>query len=365
MRNLLHTFCSVAIIAWSIVSYQNAFAETHYEGLIKEDFSSLRYSFPVSEGWSSEKLSRAMLYAQELGSSAIVVLHKGELVLEWGRTALRINSHSVRKSLLSALYGVAVEKNLIDLSLTMTDLGIDDRPPCLDDTEKQATVLDLLKSRSGVFHEAAYESEGMKRGRPSRGAFDVGGHWYYNNWDFNVLGTIFERRTNLTIGQAFQEWIADPIGMQDFRAEDVHYRWEEVSLHPAYPFWVSARDLARFGQLYLNNGNWNGAQVIPSGWIRESTAAYSDTSRGGYGYMWWIHPSGAYYAHGHMGQFVLVIPEQEIVIVSRVFTGTPSFNRLPAEIWHELQGVVRPIHFEQFKRLVDLIVEAAPYREKL
>ena len=92
----------------------------------------------------------------------------------------------------------------------------------------------------------------MKRRRPSRGVFLPGERWYYNNWDFNVLGTIFELETNISIGQAFKEWISDPIGMQDFRAEDVHYRWEKASLYPAYPFWVSARDLTRFGHCICN-----------------------------------------------------------------------------------------------------------------
>lgn len=353
-------FWYVLLLTLPVIFPQKTNAENNLGGLIKEDFSSLQYSFPVAQDWSFEKLSRALLYAQEINSTAVVVLYDGQLVLEWGRTTLRIKSHSIRKSLLSALYGVAVQKNLIDLSSTLKVLGIDDRPPCLTSTEKQATVLDLLKSRSGVFHVAASESEGMKRRRPSRGAFAVGEHWYYNNWDFNVLGTIFEKQTNLTIGRAFKEWIADPIGMQDFRPQDVHYRWEKESLHPAYPFWVSARDLARFGQLYLQKGQWDGVEVISANWIDESTTSYSDTSDGGYGYMWWIHPSGAYYAEGYKGQYLAVIPQREIVIVNRVFTGTPSFNCLPLEIRNELKEFERPITGLQFRRLVDLILEAAP-----
>jgi len=336
-------------------------AQKDFNGLIKGDSSSLRHAFPSAEDWSFEKLSRAMLYAQEIGSSAVVVLHNGRLVLEWGKTNLRIKSHSVRKSLLSSLYGVAVEKNMIDLSLTLADLGIDDRPPRLTLDEKQATILDLLKARSGVYHGAAAESGNMKRKRPYRGEFSAGEHWYYNNWDFNVLGTIFERQTDMTIGQAFKEWLADPLEMQDFRLEDVHYQWESVSLHPAYPFWISARDLARFGQLYLLEGRWNGVQVLPAAWVNESSTSYSDTSRGdGYGYMWWIHPSGAYYADGYMGQYVVIIPERQMVIVHRVFTGTPSFNCLSSDTIKELRQLVKPVNGPEFRRLIDLILEAAP-----
>jgi len=364
MNKLSSVFWFVPLLVLTTLFPQKAPAQNSLNGLVKEDFASLQYSFPIAQDWSFEKLSRALLYAQEIGSTAVVVLHDGKLVLEWGRTTLRIKSHSVRKSLLSALYGIAVKKNLTDLSSTLEEIGIDDRPPCLTAAEKQATIMDLLKSRSGIFHEAASESENMKRRRPSRGAFAVGEHWYYNNWDFNVLGTIFERQTNLSIGQAFKEWIADPIGMQDFRPQDVHYRWEEVSLHPAYPFWISARDLARFGQLYLQGGKWEDVEVISAEWIHESTTSYSDTSDGGYGYMWWIHPSGAYYAEGYKGQYVVVIPEYNIVIVNRVFTGTPSFNCLPLQIRNELKEYERPLSGLHFRRLVDLILEAVPSMQK-
>jgi len=330
-------------------------------GFIKDDFASLRYSFPIAENWSAEKLSQATLYAQEIGSSAVIVMHDGKLVLEWGKTNLRMWSHSVRKSLLSALYGVAVEKGLIDLNTTLGDLGIDDRPPRLSAQEKQATILNLLQSRSGIYHEAAAESANMKRGRPSRDVFRPGEHWFYNNWDFNVLGTIFELKTNVALGQAFKDWIADPIGMQDFRAEDVHYNWEKVSLYPAFPFWISARDLARFGQLYLQLGVWEDKRVVPEDWIYASTFPFSKAYEGiGYGLMWWTHPSGAYYAHGYMGQFIVVVPELKIVIVNRVFTGTPSMNCLSDEIKEELKPYIRPVGRQQMKRLVDLILQAKP-----
>src|SRR5262249_5297964 len=73
---------------------------------------------------------------------------------------------------------------------------IDDKPPALTDGEKQATVRDLLMARSGVYHEAAAENDHMKQVRPERGSHRHGTFWYYNNWDFNVLGTIYRQRTS-------------------------------------------------------------------------------------------------------------------------------------------------------------------------
>ncbi|MCP3928019.1 MAG: serine hydrolase [Bacteroidetes bacterium] len=321
---------------------------------------SLQQSFPSVQAWSFEKLARAFYFAEEAGSTAVVVLHKGQLVAEWGKTTLRIRSNSVRKSLLSALYGIAVDKKLMDLSTTLDELGIDDRPPCLTAKEKQATIADLLKSRSGIYHPAAAESSGMKKRKPARGFYAPGQYWYYNNWDFNALGTIFERKSNISINQAFKEWIADPIGMQDFRIQDVEYKWEPTSIHPAYHFWISPRDLARFGQLYLQKGLWKNTQVIPASWVDESTVSHSKTSNGGYGYMWWINPDSSYYASGFMGQKILIIPKHEIVIVNSVFTGTRSFPYLSPETMEELRHFISPVDPHEFRQLVELILEAAP-----
>ena len=315
---------------------------------------SLSNTFPPAQGWSSEKLSTARDYANEIGSSSVIFIYDGKLVAEWGDTIKRIKSHSVRKSLLSALYGIAVEKKLIDLDATMDELGIDDTPPSLTDEEKKAKVSDLLKARSGIYHPAAKESSSMKKKRPERGTYPPGTHWYYNNWDFNVLGTIFENETGMTIGIAFQEWIAKPIGMQDFRVEDVIYEKESISRHASYPFWISARDLARFGVLYLNEGKWNGRQVIPAHWIKESTSAKIQWEKGGYGYMWWITQTGDYYASGFGGQYVGISPKRRLVIVNRVDTGSEGKER---RNWY-LFG--KKVSMNQFSKLVNLILEASP-----
>jgi CubicO group peptidase (beta-lactamase class C family) len=358
----LSSYVAISVMALLLITPKNIYArDQRQSGFIKQDFASLRYSFPVSEDWSQDRLSGAMLYAQEIGSSAVIVLHDGKLVLEWGKTNLPMWSHSVRKSLLNALYGIAVEKGLIDLSTTIAELGLDDRPPKLTEQEKQATILHLLQSRSGVYHEAAWESENMKKRRPGRGVFRPGEHWFYNNWDFNVLGTIFELKTDTPIGQAFKEWIGDPIGMQDFGVEDVHYRWNKVSLYPAYPFWISARDLARFGQLYLQLGKWQDQQIVPEDWIYASTFPYSRAYDDiGYGLMWWTYANEAYYAHGYNGQFIIIIPELKVVIVHRVFTGTPSMSSLSDEIREEMKPYLRPVGRQQMKRLVDLLLAAMP-----
>ncbi|MDI6028396.1 serine hydrolase [Corticibacterium sp. UT-5YL-CI-8] len=210
---------------------------------------------------------------------------------------------------------------------------------------------DLLMARSGIYHVAAYETAGIRQKRPERGSHAPGSFWFYNNWDFNALGTIYRQQTGEDIFQSFAQRIAAPISMEDFSAGDGSYSLEKSSVHPAYPFTMSARDLARFGQLFLNGGQWGGRQVIPAAWVGEATTALSQPSdhTSGYGYMWWTlrtdhwGQGGAFNA-GYGGQVVAYVPEKRLVIVQTV---DPAQNR-------------RGIEMRDFFQLMRKIAAAAP-----
>jgi len=286
----------------------------------------LKYENPEAAGWSGKKLEQAKKLWEECGSDAFMVIDDGVVVVAWGDVTRRYMCHSVRKSFLSALYGVFVGEGRIDTSATIEDIGIDDKPP-LTELEKSARVADLLKSRSGVYHPAAYETPSMKKRRPARGSKKPGSFWYYNNWDFNALGTIFRKATGTDLFEAFKQKIADPIGMDDFRLMDCYYHLEaRHSIHPAYPFRMSARDMARFGLLYLRNGVWQGKRIVPAEWVKRSITPYSDVSHRkgwGYGFLWWIikdrenRKCGMYMALGYGGHVIAVLPREKLVIVNR------------------------------------------------
>ena len=287
----------------------------------------LMYARPEDAGFSSEKLAEARRYSEQIGSAAVMVIYDGAVVAHWGDIETRYMCHSVRKSFLSALYGVHVAEGHIDLDKTMAELGIDDKPP-LTPLEKQASVRDLLKARSGVYHPAAYETEAMKKARPERGSHAPGTFYYYNNWDFNTLGAIFEKQTGSTIFGEFRTRIAEPLQMQDFRLQDGYYHLEKQhSIYPAYPFRMSARDMARFGLLFLREGKWKDKQIITSEWIEESTTQYSTKDdKFGYAYLWWniiaepFGELGAYTASGYGGHWITVVPGAKLVFVHRVDT---------------------------------------------
>jgi CubicO group peptidase (beta-lactamase class C family) len=289
---------------------------------------------PESVGFSSLDLGIAKAYFDSIGSAAFMALYDGRVFVSWGEVDRKYLLHSIRKPLLGALYGIAVANGTIDTSATLAQLGIDDIPPSLTVEEKQARVIHLLASRSGVYHPAAAETEDMAASRPPRGSHPPGTFFYYNNWDFNALGTIYEQATGEGIFEAFKREIADPIGMQDFEVGDGHYQYEpDKSMHPAYHFRMSTRDLARFGVLYQQHGRWGGHQIVPSSWIDASWTARSiaDPDLGlGYGLLWATvsagSPLGAGPAVFHSGlgvHYLLVKPDDRLVFVHRVDTDHP------------------------------------------
>lgn len=293
---------------------------------------------PESVGWSADRLADAVSAAEHRGYATGIVMVRGNVIAKWGDTSQPQKMASIRKSLLSSLYGIAVEAGQIDALSTLEQLGIDELGG-LTDSERSATVADLLTTSSGVYLPSAYAPAGMLRALPERGSHTPGSNWHYNNWDFNALGTIYERQTGRSIFAAFDTLIARPIGMQDYDVDAGVYERSEASLHAAYLFKLSARDLARFGMLYLRGGKWDGLQIVPAGWIETSTSAHvlgSPAGRAfGYGFMWWVGvegglfpgievPSGSFAAHGAPVQALFVVPAMDMVIVSLAETVNPS-----------------------------------------
>jgi CubicO group peptidase (beta-lactamase class C family) len=290
-----------------------------------------------STGWDLNKLQRAKTYAEQLGSAAVVVVIGGTLVIDWGQIARPLNCHSIRKSLLSGLFGMHIHAGHINLTATLAALGIDDAPP-LSAQEKQATIADLLKSRSGVYHWANYQPDLDRSFLPPRDTYAPGQFFIYNNWDFNALGTIFEQCTQTSIFDDFAQRIAHPLHMEDFRLQDTEYVGGPDSIHPAYVFRLSARDLARYGLLYLRGGRWYDQQIIPESWVRQSTTAYSRSPDGrGYGYMWWVAANGmllpqvsvqdgAYAAFAVGAHFMVILPYLDMIVVHRYDTDQEDFD---------------------------------------
>lgn len=300
---------------------------------------------PAEAGYSEAGLDSLRRALVEAGSESMLLLHDGKVFFEWGDIRQKRLVHSMRKPLLHALVGMASHRPCLALDATLASLGIDDNPLPLTDAEKQATVRQVLQSRSGVYHPAAAETDGMAAARPARGSHAPGSFFYYNNWDFNVAGALYERCTGQRIHEAFRTQIAEPLGMLDYRhqiiemdggelpipltADGIRSYERQHSQYPAYHFRLSAHDLALFGQLYLNHGRWRGRQLVPAAWIDAGTQPVSviNAQYGlAYGMLWDVlvpdpgEQRPAFY-HTGLGVHMLgVYPSRRLVMVHRVNT---------------------------------------------
>ncbi|OJJ14495.1 hypothetical protein BKI52_42715 [marine bacterium AO1-C] len=286
--------------------------------------------------WNQAKKDRLTKMCEQQLTKVLLVYQNGKLVFEYGDQKQDYNIFSMRKSMVSLLYGIYANEGKINLNANLKKLGIDDFNK-LTEQEKEATIMDLLKAKSGVYHQAAYETPGMMKNRPKRGSHKPGTHWFYNNWDFNALTTIFEKTTGKTVFAAFKEKIADPLKFQDYDIKKQSYiREAGVSMHEATIWRLSGRDLLKLGINLLNQGKQDNKVVIPVQWIDRSTKVYSELGiLGGYGLCWWVASRGEHYpfvkfpdrsfsARGTGEQSLVVVPARNMVIVHLTEVNSPK-----------------------------------------
>jgi len=295
----------------------------------------ISHPHPESDDWDMAKLKELRRYIIEHSAiTGFIIVYRGRVVFEYGDVKENSYIASCRKSLLAMIYGPYVESGVIDLKKTVAQMQMDDVGGLLP-VEREATIGDIISARSGIFHPASYSGDYLEFA-PQRGSVRPGSYWLYSNWDFNAAGYIFEKETGRNIYDEFQRLIADPIELQDW---DRNLQKKEGdlsrSIYPAYPMWLSTRDMARVGLLMLRGGDWGGHKVIDTKWIQEmltSRTSYLEVNKNipsyrnapfglGYGYMWWLWQNvpdsrltGGYSALGSMGQSITVFPAIGTVI---------------------------------------------------
>jgi hypothetical protein len=264
------------------------------------------------------------------GFQSIIVSKDDNIIFQYGDiTYNKGYLASCRKSILSILYGMYN----ININETLEELNIDDKIK-LSDTEKSATIKNLLSARSGIYHPAS--NDGDDKNKPERHSKKPGEIFVYNNWDFNVLGTIFEQKTSLTIYDGLND-LGKKIGFEDYDLEFNKKKYRErinqhndtaLSIHPPYHIYLSARDMLKIGKLMMNKGKYNKKQIVPKKWIKKITYLHTKSEKPkyqtGYGYMWWVFDEnkdnslyGAYMANGSNGQSIIVVPKLSLIIVTK------------------------------------------------
>jgi CubicO group peptidase (beta-lactamase class C family) len=263
------------------------------------------------------------------GTVAFLVIHKDWLLVEHyqadrQRSSL-CTSFSIAKSVTSALVGIALHEGL----LQSLDDPITRYLPDLSEPHWQAISLrHLVSMSSGLKYNAhgffpwddeprVYYSPNLRQlARQAAPSEPPGLRFRYNNYNLVLLGMILERVTGATVSQYLQEKIWKPLGME-FPAS-----WSLDSFQSGMEKMESglnARpiDFAKFGRLYLRGGDWDGRQVVPESWVRESTTVAPGAPWANYKYLWWIprQGRGRYMAVGNLGQFIYVAPDKECLIL--------------------------------------------------
>ncbi len=274
----------------------------------------------------------------ESETTSMMVLENGKIVYEYGDVSEISNLRDAKISILSMLFGKYVENETINLQETIGSNNINDYLGLLP-IEKQAKIGHLLTSTSGVFYSKNNRTEYTLPKRKERGSEIPGEYFAFNNWDYNVASYILEKKSGNNFHKEVEQQLAIPLGFQDWNINNQSQDYTKNSKFDTYQAHLSTRDMAKIGQLMLQEGNWKGKQIISKNWIKKTTASviHIDSVRtriGGdissplqetYGYLWWgfkrfyDNPDfkEAYTAWDNSGQFITVIPRRNVVVVHK------------------------------------------------
>ncbi len=268
--------------------------------------------------------------------TGLVVLKDGQLVHEsyylgTQDTDLRI-SWSVAKSFLSALMGVILEEGDI---ASIDDQVTQYAPSLKGSAYEGATIRNVLNMASGVrFNEdyLDFNSDINKMGRVLAlgGSMDEfaasitvqdrapGEAWQYVSIDTHVLGMVIRGATGRSIKELMVEKLLTPLGLE---ADPIYLTDGYGVAFVLGGLNLRTRDYARLGQLFLQNGMWNGAQLVPEAWVQASTlnSAPNTPDDVGYGFQWWLPANGdegEYFARGIYGQYIYINPTKGVVIAA-------------------------------------------------
>ncbi|TFF95507.1 class C beta-lactamase-related serine hydrolase [Candidatus Thorarchaeota archaeon] len=296
-----------------------------------------RFCTPEEQGMNSTRLNEMLPYIAESGwlMDSIIVIRGGYVVFEAYPGDLYTEDYyhtlqSVTKSFVSCLIGLAIREGILPgVDSTILDLFSERSPLNVDDRKERMTVEHLLTMTSGVeWDESTYPFNDTERNSLTRMVLsedcidhflslpmvsEPGEQWVYSSGATIVLAALIEELSDYDLMDFAHEFLFDPIGIEGavcIKTHDGYY-------HGGGGLYLKPRDMARFGYLYLNGGNWDGQQVVPLDWVLSSTRyqVYLPPSLG-YGYLWWLHPGlDAYQAHGRFGQRIAVSPEEDLVVV--------------------------------------------------
>lgn len=281
---------------------------------------------------------------------AFVVLHKGGIVAEHydqGIPDTKLLSWSMAKSFVNALVGMMVKDSLIDVHAPLPI------PEWQDDDRKTITLHDLMQMQSGLEWNEDYGARSdvnvMLHCEEDMGLYALqkpleykpGTHWYYSSGSTNIV--VRYLRSLFSSDEAFLSYMRErlfaPLGIRNAIFE------QDMSGTPVGSsyLYITAKDFARFGQMYLDDGCVDDERILPEGWV-DYTCTPASNSENRYGAFFWLNrggkypdvPKDMYWCDGHDGQCIFIIPSCQLVVVILGYSPKPDhvidFNTLLKDI---------------------------------
>jgi CubicO group peptidase (beta-lactamase class C family) len=233
---------------------------------------------------------------------------------------------SVAKSYISALTGIAIDKGFFNNINDSITLYI---PELRGKGLEQISIKNLLEMRSGLDYQEKYNSPFADMAKYYYGknldnyvsklklAAEPGLRYNYQSVNTLLLGIALENATQKSPARLLEEWIWQKTDMEFDASWSVDSK-KNNRIKAFCCINLRARDLAKFGKLYLNNGKWKDEQIIPKAWIAESLQIQNDSRDSGgfpYTYHWRTLEDGSFFAKGILGQYLYVNPEKQVIIV--------------------------------------------------
>lgn len=337
----------------------------------------LKISTPEEQGLDPLLLARLYYEAAKLETLyGLLVIKNGHLVAERyfneGSIDQVSGRQSTTKSFTSALVGIALDRGCIQsLDQKMMDFFPEFEDELEDPRKKRITMRHLLQMRGGYPDEERTSPlfevmffQGNWRFVPHLVDFPLesepGTKFHYSNLTSHLLGVIVARACDTDLVAFSQQHLFSPMNaeVRGWQVDDEGYYWGCGELY------VTARDMAKFGLLFLDGGVYDGKRIISADWVEASLERYSEkivrgwlTSRygsfydRGYGYQWWSSKSGAHYfwyASGHGGNYIVLLRELDMVIVT---TADPLHDKWDDNPW-KYEGAIN--------RLVGKFIRSLP-----
>jgi CubicO group peptidase (beta-lactamase class C family) len=284
---------------------------------------------PSELNWCQSKIDSLYTYLEEQDTKAFIVLKDGKIVLEQYFNGHSQNATwywaSAGKTITSFLVGMAQQEELLDIENPTSDYLGTGWTSCTPEQEEAITVWHQLTMTSGL--DDGVPNLGCTTPDCLQYLAAPGSRWSYHNAPYTLLDQVIANATDMTLNQYTTQKLKNPTGMTG----------SYIAVEENTVFFSNARSMARFGLLMLNNGNWNGDQVMTDTEYFNAMINTSQELNLAYGYLWWLNgkasymvpsvqlaipgsflpnaPEDMYTAQGKNGQFLNVVPSQNLVLI--------------------------------------------------